>query len=61
MPTLALLPGFTPDTMAVAAAAQAEGWEVERLSSWRVPDWLKGREIVLFGVPPTGHSFCGRP
>jgi hypothetical protein len=27
------------------------GWGVERLSSWRVPDWLKGQDVVLYGEP----------
>jgi len=29
----------------------AAGWSVERLPGWRVPDWLKGQEVVLYGEP----------
>jgi ATP-grasp domain-containing protein len=51
MPTLVLPPRFTPDTLAVGHAAVAAGWAVERLSSWRVPEWLRGHEVVLYGEP----------
>lgn len=51
MPTLVLPPRFTPDTIAVGHAAVAIGWAVERLPSWRVPEWLRGRDVVLYGEP----------
>ena len=51
MPTLVLPPRFTPDTFAVGHAAGAAGWEVERLASWRVPEWLRGQDVVLYGEP----------
>ena len=51
MPTLILPPRYTPDTIAMRKAALAAGWEVERLSSWRVPDELVGRNVVLYGEP----------
>lgn len=41
MPTLILTPRFTDDAQALWRAAQRLGWNVERLSSWRVPDELK--------------------
>jgi hypothetical protein len=27
------------------------GWSVERLPSWRVPEWLRGQEVALYGEP----------
>jgi hypothetical protein len=51
MPTLVLPPRYTPDTIAVGRAAQTVGWSVERLPSWRVPDWLRGQDVVLYGEP----------
>jgi len=51
MPTLVLPPRFTPDTIAVGHAAAAVGWEVERLPSWRAPEWLRGQDVVLYGEP----------
>lgn len=37
MPTLILTPRFTEDAQALWRAAGLLGWDVERLSSWRVP------------------------
>jgi hypothetical protein len=51
MPTLILPPRYTPDSIAVSQAAARAGWGVERLPSWRVPDHLKGGEVVLYGEP----------
>src|SRR5438034_11023516 len=51
MPTLVLPPRYTPDSIALGGAAATAGWEVERLASWRVPDWLVGRDVVLYGEP----------
>ncbi len=51
MPTLVLPPRYTTDTIAIAKAATVAGWSVERLPSWRVPDWLKSQEVVLYGEP----------
>ena len=51
MKTLVLPPRYTPDSIAVASAAATEGWSVERLSSWRPPDWLAREEVVLYGEP----------
>src|SRR5262245_33404742 len=51
MPTLVLPPRFTPDTIAIGQAAQTAGWSVERLPSWRVPNWLRGQDVALYGEP----------
>jgi len=51
MPTLVLPPRFTPDTIAMSHAAVDAGWSVERLSAWRVPDWLRGQDVALYGEP----------
>jgi hypothetical protein len=51
MRTLVLPPRFTPDSNALWKAAIAAGWEVERLSSWRAPSWLIGRDLILYGEP----------
>jgi len=51
MPTLVLPPRYTPDTIAIGQAAQTIGWSVERLPSWRVPDWLRGQDVALYGEP----------
>src|SRR5215475_8962173 len=51
MTTLVLPPRYTPDTIAIGNAAVAAGWSVERLPNWRVPDWLKGQEVILYGEP----------
>ena len=42
MPTLILPPRYTSDSIGVSKAAVQAGWEVERLSSWRVPAHLQG-------------------
>ncbi|MGL6076858.1 MAG: ATP-grasp domain-containing protein [Fimbriiglobus sp.] len=44
MPTLILTPRFTEDSQALWRAATELGWRVERLSSWRVPEELRGVE-----------------
>jgi hypothetical protein len=52
MPILILPPRYIPDSLALADAAMHARWDVERLHSWRVPDWLKGRgDVVLYGEP----------
>ncbi len=40
MPTLILTPRFTADSQALWQAALQLGWDVERLSTWRVPEEL---------------------
>jgi hypothetical protein len=41
MPTLILTPRFTPDSQSLWRAAGTLGWDVERLTSWRVPEHLR--------------------
>jgi hypothetical protein len=49
MPTLILTPRFTEDAQALWRAAGQLGWNVERLTSWRVPTELKGvPEPILY-------------
>ena len=49
MPTLILTPRFTDDSQALWRAAIAKGWNVERLSSWRIPAELRSRpDPVLY-------------
>jgi hypothetical protein len=49
MPTLVLSPRFTPDTIALAKAAEAAGWMVERLHEWCVPERLKVEDVAIYG------------
>ncbi len=51
MSTLVLPPRFSPDTIALGQAAERAGWSVERLSSWRVPESLRGEDVTLYGEP----------
>lgn len=49
MPTLILTPRFTDDAQALWRAAGRQGWNVERLMGWRVPDELRSvEEPVLY-------------
>jgi hypothetical protein len=41
MPTLILTPRFTEDAQALWRAASRLGWDIERLTSWRVPEELR--------------------
>src|SRR5207247_725897 len=50
-PTLILPPRYTPDSVALWRAALAAGWQVERLQGWRVPERLRGQDVVLYGEP----------
>jgi hypothetical protein len=51
MPTLVLPPRDTDDAQAIQTAAQAVGWYVERLPTWRVPPGLRDQDLVLYGEP----------
>jgi ATP-grasp domain, R2K clade family 2 len=51
VPLLVLPPRYTEDTNALRKAAIDRGWDVERLPSWRAPEWLREREVVLYGEP----------
>jgi hypothetical protein len=49
MPTLILTPRFTEDAQALWRAAGRLGWDVQRLTSWRVPEELRAvAEPVLY-------------
>ena len=49
MPTLILTPRFSEDAQALWRAAGQLGWDVERLTSWRVPERLRSvSEPVLY-------------
>ncbi len=51
--TLILSPRYSEDSIIIRKAALSIGWDVQRLSSWRVPDYLKtsDREFILYGEP----------
>jgi hypothetical protein len=51
MTTLVLPPLYTEDSIALWRAALEAGWQTERLAGWRVPETLKGRDVVLYGEP----------
>jgi hypothetical protein len=59
MPVLVLPPRYTQDTIALRRAALAAGWEVERLSGWRAPPDLAGRDAVLYGEPLFAAAVAG--
>lgn len=40
MPTLILTPRYTDDSQALWKAAGSLGWQTERLTGWRIPDYL---------------------
>ena len=49
MPTLILTPRYTEDAQALWRAASRMGWDVERLTGWRVPEGLRSvPEPVLY-------------
>ncbi len=49
MPTLVLTPRFTEDSQSLWRTAGRLGWDVHRLTSWRIPDTLRNvHEPVLF-------------
>jgi ATP-grasp domain, R2K clade family 2 len=49
MPTLILTPRFTEDAQALWRAAVQIGWQIERLTSWHIPDKLRSvNEPVLY-------------
>jgi hypothetical protein len=51
MHTLILTPRGLSDAQALATAAHAIGWEVVRLTSWRVPPDLRLVRPVVYGEP----------
>jgi hypothetical protein len=48
-PTLILSPRYTPDSAALWKAALELGWSVERLSSYRVPEYLHDADALIYG------------
>jgi hypothetical protein len=54
MPILILPPRYTIDSIALYGAAIEMGWEVERLQSWRAPEYLKVKDVAIYGEPLFG-------
>jgi hypothetical protein len=48
MPTLIFTPRYTEDSQALWKAAGNLGWQIERLTAWRVPDHLKALPDPVF-------------
>lgn len=51
MKTLILPPKFSAETIRVGKVARAAGWEVVRLTSWQIPDSLRGKDLAIYGEP----------
>jgi hypothetical protein len=51
MKTLILPPKYSEESNRMRKAALAAGWKVERLTSWRVPEHLKGQEVSIYAEP----------
>jgi hypothetical protein len=49
MPVHLLPPRYTQHSIALWRAAIADGWEVERLHGWQVPERLAGIEAIPYG------------
>jgi len=50
MPILVLSPRYTPDSNALwKAAIDHEDWSVERLHSHRPPDYLRNKDVAIYG------------
>lgn len=59
MPTLIFTPRYTDDSQALWKAAGALGWQVQRLSNWRVPDHMQHMdEPVLYGEALFGPTLA---
>jgi hypothetical protein len=59
MPTLIFTPRYTEDSQALWKAAGANGWTVERLTGWRVPEHLRSvPDPVLYGEALFGPSLA---
>lgn len=54
MQRLLLSPNASPDSLAIQAAAQRAGWEVERLLTHQVPEPLRGSGGAYYGEPAFG-------
>lgn len=51
MPVLLLPPRYSDDSNNLRRVALAEGWEVERLQRWRLPQGLDVADVVVYGEP----------
>ncbi|MFZ6873995.1 ATP-grasp domain-containing protein [Undibacterium sp. Di27W] len=59
MPTLIFTPRYSDDSQALWKAAGALGWQVERLSNWRVPEHMQHLdEPVLYGEALFGPTLA---
>ncbi|MFZ6643518.1 ATP-grasp domain-containing protein [Undibacterium sp. TC4M20W] len=59
MPTLIFTPRYTDDSQALWKAAGALGWQVQRLTNWRVPEHLQNLEqAVLYGEALFGPTLA---
>lgn len=59
MPTLIFTPRYTEDSQALWKAAGTLGWNVERLTNWRVPDHLRQvPDPVLYGEALFGPTLA---
>lgn len=59
MPTLIFTPRYTEDSQALWKAAGALGWQVQRLTNWRVPEHLQNLEqAVLYGEALFGPTLA---
>lgn len=59
MPTLIFTPRYTEDSQALWKAAGALGWQVERLTTWRIPDHFRHLpEPVLYGEALFGPTLA---
>lgn len=59
MPTLIFTPRYTDDSQALWKAAGALGWQVQRLTNWRVPDHMQDLdEPVLYGEALFGPTLA---
>ena len=51
MKTLILPPRYTQDSISLWGVANTNGWKVERLQSWRVPETLSDCDVAIYGEP----------
>jgi len=59
MPTLIFTPRYTEDSQALWKAAGALGWNVERLTTWRIPEHLRTvADPVLYGEALFGPTLA---
>lgn len=60
MPTLVFTPRYTDDSQALWKAAIAKGWSTERLTTWRVPEYMQQRipDAILYGEALFGPTLA---